>query len=259
MSFLIQYVADTAPWIYGICGLVALVNLYRFWMIRQERRQAVFSLEREKAVGELYNIFVVVIFILAVMGVTYFVSNTLAQAMSTVAQQPQSGGAEPDPLIVALPTPTYTPSPPTPTPTPAPPTPAEQPPSEVAVVVEESQPTVVLPTATPTAPSIVPPACVDERSILRSPGVNQAVSGQVNFVGTAVDPDFSYYKLEYAPGSNANQGFAYFGGGENQVREGFLAVLNAGALAPGAYTVRLVVVDTTGNFAPPCQVTIQVQ
>jgi hypothetical protein len=43
------------------------------------------------------------------------------------------------------------------------------------------------------------------------------------------------------------------------VQSGQLGTLNAGALPPGIYSVRVVVVDATGNFPVPCQTTIVIR
>ena len=80
MSILIDYVATYAPWIYFVCGVVALYQMYRTWLVRIERRQAVFSLEREKAVRDLGNIFSTALLLLLIMGITYFTSATLVKA-----------------------------------------------------------------------------------------------------------------------------------------------------------------------------------
>ena len=53
--------------------------------------------------------------------------------------------------------------------------------------------------------------------------------------------------------------WSYFDGGERPVQGGQLGTLNAGALAPGTYSVRIVVVDTSGNFPEPCQTTILIR
>ena len=67
MGVVFQVVATYAPYIYLACGLVALYQLYRLWQVRGERRQAVFSLEREKAVRDLSGIFSVAVILLAVV------------------------------------------------------------------------------------------------------------------------------------------------------------------------------------------------
>ena len=82
MMLLIELVAIYAPYIYAVCGLVALFQVYRAWQVRIERRQAVFSYEREKAIRELYSIYFTAFVLLAVMGSTYFVITTLAKAIA---------------------------------------------------------------------------------------------------------------------------------------------------------------------------------
>jgi hypothetical protein len=169
------------------------------------------------------------------------------------------------PAAVAAPVdpPTATPIPavPTLTPTTLEPTPT---PAEVVVqpVVEEPTAEVVVETpieeAAPT-PEFPPPVCPDERSVILSPGVNQRVQGQVTISGTVFHEDFWYYKLEFAPGANASEGFVYFAGAERQITEGDLAKLNTAALGNGTYTLKLTVVDNAGNFPPTCQVTIRVE
>lgn len=252
MSFLIRYVADAAPWIYAICGLVALYQLYKTWLARAERRQAVFSLEREKALSDLYNIFLVAMILLVVMGGTYFVSTTLATAVEPLVEETLA----PTPQALFIPTPTNTPLPATETPTV---TPTAPPRSPTPVPQRQVQQAAVADTPTPTPPSVPPAACPDGRSVISSPGNGQVIRGVVPIVGTAQHEQFDYYKLEYAPGANASGGFAYFDGGENQVAGGILGNLNSGALANGAYTVQLVVVDVTGNYPPPCRVNIIVE
>ncbi len=172
--------------------------------------------------------------------------------------------ATPVPAVaVPLDPPTATPIPavPTLTPTTLEPTPT---PAEVVVqpVVEEPTAEVVVETPTEEAaptPEFPPPVCADERSVILSPGVNQRVQGQVTISGTVFHEDFWYYKLEFAPGANASEGFVYFAGAERQITAGDLARLNSAALGNGTYTLKLTVVDNAGNFPPTCQVTIRVE
>ena len=76
--------------------------------------------------------------------------------------------------------------------------------------------------------------------------------------GTAQHASFKYYKLEYAIGANSKN-WSYFDGGEAPVQDGRLGTLNAGALPPGTYSIRVVVVDNTGNFPPPCETVIEIR
>lgn len=162
-----------------------------------------------------------------------------------------------DTPVVEPPTPTPeppTPEPPTPTPeppTPEPPTPTPEPPTP--------EPEVPTETPTPEPPQVVAPACADSRAAIFSPGVNQVVSGVVTVSGTATHGNLDYYKLEYAPGANAAGGFVYFDGRNNAVEGGPLGSIDTRNLANGEYTLRVTVVDQTGNFPPPCDVSVVVQ
>jgi len=128
------------------------------------------------------------------------------------------------------------PPPPTDTPTPLPPPPTDTP-----------------------VPVVQAPACPDGRALIFQPGVNQVVSGFVPVIGSATHDQFDYYKLEFAPGANAEGGFVYFDGTAVQISGGVLGNFNSPGVPNGVYTIRLIVVDTTGNFPPPCSVTVTVQ
>lgn len=152
-------------------------------------------------------------------------------------EQPPASETEPqpepepvEPAVVALPTPT--PEPPAPE-QPAPQQPAPQQPA--------------------------PAACADARSAISAPGMNQTLSGVIGVTGNATHDNFQHFKLEYAPGFNAGGGFVYFAGSSAQVSGGNLGSLDTGALPNGEYTIRLTVVDQTGNYPPPCDVNVIIQ
>jgi hypothetical protein len=253
MGIVIQSVANYAPWIYAICGMVALYQLYKIWLVREERKQAVFSLEREKAIRDTYSIFAVALILLLVMGFTYFMSTTLAEAVEPLVAE----ALAPTPALPFVPTPTNTPLPVTPTATwtvTPPPVVANEP----TPILDQGVTTPTPPPPTP-APVVQAPVCPDNRSLLLRPGQNEVVRGQVNVIGTATHESFQYYKIEYAPGAGASEGFNYIGGGNSPVVNNFLTSIDTAALGNGAWTIRLIVVDQTGNFPPPCQVTITVQ
>ena len=259
MGFLVEAIANIAPYIYATCGLLALFQLYRTWQVRAERRQAVFSLERDKAIDDLYRIFLSALLMLVVMGFTYFASTTLREAMlavesSSVLSSPDDSSTSPNTSLSALiPTPTFTPEPPTPTPLPTR--------IVVATPVPDNQEDDTQPEQSDTASNplpVSPALCPDGRAVILSPGNGAVVSGQVPIVGTAQHDRFSFYKLEFAA-SGANQNFNYFDGAENPVVGGLLGNLNSTAMANGTYVIRVVVVDATGNYPQPCSVTVTVQ
>jgi hypothetical protein len=258
MVVVFQIVATYAPYIYLVCGLAALYQLYRLWQVRGERRQALFSLERERAVRDLSSIFTVAMLLLIVMGVTYFASSTIPRAIVAAPQ------AEPTlpPQFALIITPTNTPIPVTPsatptgttTPTPEPPTP-----DPAAATLTAQAPPEATPTPEPVQQQIsVSAACPDVRAVISSPGNNAAVSGVFTLIGTATHDQFNFYKVEFAPGANAQEGFTYLADGRGQVFDGALASVNSRGFANGPWTFQLTVVDQTGNFPDPCRVTLNI-
>jgi hypothetical protein len=174
----------------------------------------------------------------------------------------------PAPQLPFVPTPTNTPLPATPTPTwtatvdPNAPTPepigTPTPEAETESVDSEAEEAATAtPTPAPTQPLVTAPVCPDSRAVLIRPGQNEVVAGVVNIIGTASHDNFSYFKVEYAPGGT--EGFVYLGGTNSPVVSNVLASFDTRALTNGVWTFRLTVVDQTGNWPPPCQVTVTVQ
>lgn len=257
MVVVFQIIATYAPYIYLICGLTALYQLYRLWQVREERRQAIFMLERERAVRELSGIFSVAMLLLVIMGFTYFASRTIPQA---IVAAPEAEPTLPPQFALVI-TPTNTPLPVTPSPTPTETaTPTPEPPTP-----EPGQPQPIEPPPTPTpepapiAQAGAPPACPDARAVIASPGNGTTVSGVFTLIGTATHEQFSYYKVEFAPGANAQNGFTYLADGRGPVFNGALASINSRGFANGPWTFQLTVVDLTGNYPDPCRVTLYIE
>jgi hypothetical protein len=94
---------------------------------------------------------------------------------------------------------------------------------------------------------------------ISSPATDDTVSGAVVIAGTASSPGFSYYKVEYSVDGDTwfpVDGDAYKH--ETAVTEGTLATWDTTAFQNGAYWLRAVVVDNTGNYvaSDPIMVTI---
>ncbi len=160
----------------------------------------------------------------------------------------QDRTATPSAIISATPTPTRTLIPTIAFPTshsatlPKTPTPA---PTETPVPTSG-------PTGTQTATD---GACTNPDSIITSPRVGAVLSGLVAFYGTARVPDFSFYKLEIRrEGASTSSGFVTFYTGTEQIQHGVLATLDTLAWADGEYWIRLVVVDSTGNYPERCAI-----
>lgn len=248
MTVLLQLIADNAGWVYAFCALIALWQLRIVLRAQRERRQSVFALEREAAFQRVVNALGIALALLVTMGGTYFIGNVLLEVVRPLVEE----STVPTPVLV-LPT-LETPATeltPTATPTPlATPTPFVKPtlrPLPTPVPEE--------PTATP-APAIVAPDCPNPGARLTSPGQGQNVGGAIVVMGTANLPNMQYYKLEFRPVGSSGD-FTYLTG-RNAPADGALGVWDTSPLPPGAYTLRLVVVDHTGNYPPPCEVTVNV-
>lgn len=203
-------------------------------------------------------------------------TNVLTTTVAATAEVviPTEGAVEeepaaPTPVATATQAPTPTPAPEEPTAPPAPPTPRPLAPTATSAPAEDAEATATPaaeeePAATeqPVEEEVVAPpaACPDPRAMIFSPGANEVISGTVQVFGTAQHEAFKYYKLEYALGADADPSgeFAFLMDVTQPVIEGSLATLDTTVLDNGVYTLRLTVVDQTGNFPPPCTVTVEI-
>ena len=195
-----------------------------------------------------FGAWTVAIGLMVVMGLVYLLSTVVSDAVAPMVREAKQPGT---PQVVVMGN--LTPSPTLPIPEVTPtltPTPRPRP-------TRRPEPTPV-PAPTADQPAVEPPRCPDPRAVITAPGRNASISGMVPVFGTAVHEDFKFYKLEYGIGANP-QNWSYFDGGESPVQNGRLGTLNAGALPPGTYGIRVVVVDTTGNFPTPCETVIVIR
>ena len=247
MAVIVDFIREFSPWIYGACAVAALWYLRVVLLARSERRSSVFALEREQALNRVFGAWGAAFALSALMAGVYLLSTVVFAA---VEPQLTAGQETPTPVAVAENAGTPTPSPTLPLPEITPtgtPTPRPRP------TARPTQPAPVGPTPT-AADAVRRPSCPDGRAAITQPGVGQVFSGPVTITGTAQHEAFDYYKLEYGAGASPNV-WSYFDGGEAPVSGGRLGVLNM--LPPGVYSIRIVVVDTSGNFPTPCQTTIE--
>lgn len=90
--------------------------------------------------------------------------------------------------------------------------------------------------------------CAGGNAAILAPTTGATVFGIVQIEGTAsLGGDFQYYKLEVAPVGTEAWG-DLTGQAAQQVVNGQLGVWDSAAVPDGAYTIRLRVVDPTGNY-----------
>jgi hypothetical protein len=247
MAIVVDLIRQYAPWIYGACALIALWYLRVVILARRERRYSVFNLEKETALNKTFGAWGAAFGIVLAMGLVYFLSTYVSDVVRPLVE-----------ADLPTPTPSFASAAATAGPTPTLPVPEITPtaaPTQKPRPTARPQPTVAPEQALqePPTPAVARPRCPDARAVITAPGVGAQVSGAVAIVGVAQHENFGFYKLEYGAGADPAV-WSYFGGGEQPVAGGQLGVLSP--LPPGTYSVRVVVVDSSGNFPPPCQTTI---
>ncbi len=126
--------------------------------------------------------------------------------------------------------------------------PATAGPTRVAAV-PGSPPGQPLPTATRRSSA---GACTDSGSFISAPTVGAVLSGVVPFYGTATHPDLQFYKLEVR--RQGTDEFVTVYTGQEHVHSGLVGTVNTPGFPNGEYWVRLVVVDSTGNYPERCSI-----
>lgn len=244
MTVFIEFMAKIALWIYLACGVVMLFYLRAIFVAWWERGTALHTAEKEAATSRAYHSVVAIGVLLLVMGAVALIA-TLAPALEGLP-----GEELPESMLVTPP-PALSPLPVTPTPT------LERP-TRPAVVVPTIPPFPLSPT--PTQPPPPASACPNPQARITSPGMGAKVKGRVEIWGTADIDQFQYYKVEYGLGETPPGWVVIDDLKYNPVSEGVLVVWNTAGLTPGTYTLRLTVVDITGNYPEPrCRVSVTLE
>lgn len=97
--------------------------------------------------------------------------------------------------------------------------------------------------------------CGNPASRITAPAVGAVLRGEVAFYGSATHADLSLYKLELRPEGSASAGdFVTSYTGTEPVTNGLLGTIDTRAFPNGSYWIRLVVVDSVGNYPEPCSI-----
>ena len=117
------------------------------------------------------------------------------------------------------------------------------------------------PTASPVAAAqdivVDSSGCANPNATLTSPKSGQRIAGAFEVDGTANIPNLAFYKFEIS-GAGTNGEWLSLGVGTTPVMNGQLGSFDATARESGNYAFRLVVLDSSGNFPPPCVVTVTI-
>lgn len=246
MEQVLEFIADYQWWIYGILGLLLLFYLRRALVARREGARSIFKLEQEQARNRYTRSVAISALVMVLMAAIFVLGNPVIPVAAPTPEP--TATITSGPLAASTLTPTPPPATITPTPTATTVRPTRQrPPTPTSEQVE-----------TPTPP-VRPAACPNPNVRITSPGTKQVIQGNFPVRGTANHSSFQYYKLEVGQGNNPREWTVVGQLHYAPVNGGVLETFNANAYPPGTYTLRLVVVDQTGNYPEPCQVTVTVQ
>jgi len=241
VSIIVTILKSYAIWLYALFAIIAVFALRSALRARGEIRQSIFSLEKEFARNRVYRGAAVAALMVLLAGALFAATHYSKPA------PPPTVEATPTATRLLRATPTLAPEEITPSPTPT---------NTRARPTRQPVPTTAPVTPTPTAPPVTPPVCPTSGVVLYSPSNGALLTGVTQLTGTADIEAFWYYKIEIGVGNNPSDwtviGELHYG----PVRDGLLGTVDANAFPPGEYTLRLVVVNNSGNFPEPCAVHI---
>ena len=234
---ILSFIHAYALWLYAIGVLATLLCLRELGQARKRAAETIFSLERELAgvrEGRARIALVVTLALLALL--TYF-------EISIVPEQPLPPLQEPTPTRFIIEAPTAIPVAPTPT---------------VTRIPTRPRPTGEPPTETPTL-TLAPPPCSNSSICMTYPTDSQVISGTVTIQGTATVENMQFYKIEYGLGESPEQWHSIGEMHPTAVVDGVLGVWDTTGFPAGVFTLRMTVVDITGNYPPPHDVRVTIQ
>ena len=242
-------------WLYPI-GVVALLIYLRAWLVAsRDLRASLFTLERDTALSRMHRAatgaFAVFGLLVALFLLQFYLGRTV-DISELIRPTPTPE------FMVHVDfdlTPTPTPTMPTDVDLTSAPTPTRRATPHPITLVPTVDTTPAEPTNTVSAP---PAQCGNPGVQLLQPGQGARVRGSVDVRGTANIQNFQFYKIEMGLGEHPS-GWSVIGDiHRNPVTSGHLETWETAALPAGTYTLRLVVVDASGNFPPPCEVHVTV-
>lgn len=211
-------------WIYLILGAAGLVYLGLTLKWVAAYRNALFGLERERALASLSRYGAMMALVVAALMGTFFTATFLGPAV------PLGARPTPVPTVSLLSTPqngvigeggTFVPS------------------TELALGTPEGV------------------GCTNPLATLSSPAPDASLTGTVDIDGTANIANFAFYKYEFRVANSADPWQA-ISAGTTPVVDDLLGKWDTSLVPSGDYDFRLVVTDTSGNAPLPCVIRVHV-
>jgi len=226
MEYVIKFLADFEVPIYLILGIVAVVYLRRIVISLEEKRTAIFGLEREAAQRKVTAAASILILVGLMTIMEFVVATFLAGELSQEASFAT-------PTIEMLTTPTTTL--PGPVPTDATPTPTLYPQAKIEGIISE---------------------CVNDVLEIESPVHDGEVSGVVEITGSVNTPSLGSYRYDFSTMGEPNWQTIAAGSGVRMDEN--LGSWYTSDLAAGPYMLRLVALDNEGKETSTCVIVVNV-
>jgi len=228
MTAVIRFLAQLEIPIYILLGVVAIIYLRRLMISLEERRLAVFGLERDAAQVKISQATTVLILIGLLTMAEFVVASFLAENLSAEAVYAT-------PTVQASRTPTLSP------------TPGE--PDEDATETPTPYPQAVL--------EGIESNCVQGVLEITSPKHMDTVSGVVEIFGSVNTPAFGSYEYEYSMVGRPN--WQTIAAGSEAGVDKSLGFWYTTTLTPTNYMLRLIALDNQGNEQSACVIVVKVE
>lgn len=255
MMTVVHLLAEYAFFLYIACFIGILFFFFRYLRARQKRKEALFGLELEIADKRQTSLRIYMLVILLVAALIAFIQNVIEPGLPIV----HTIAATATPDIFRTPPPTFTNITPSPTATLTPTlalptvTPAYLAATSEVVETPAEEETI---TATPLEQ---PPQASDALCAITQPADGSTIEGEVTIIGSASADNFYFFKLEaYGPETNGVWASVIGEVANKPVVNGVLGTANFSGWAPGGYSLRIVIVDSTSNEVAGCFISINV-
>lgn len=222
MGFVYRSLEIYAPLVYIALLILGLFVFRRMWSTWREWRDAVYTLERDFALGRLVRATTVGFMVLAAFFAEFYIVTFIAPSLPATGLM-----LTPTLDLLATPQPTlpFTNL------------------TEAALTPTQSVQTGMS-------------GCVEGQIMISSPVPGQQVSAVVDLIGTADVPNFGFYKYEFAP--VGSQIWATIAAQREPQQDGPLGKWNTLPLDNGEYFLRLVITDNAGESLEPCVISVRV-
>lgn len=221
MGYVYRSLDTYEPLIYISLAILGLFVFRRMWVMWREWRDAVYTLEREFALGRLGRATALGFLVLALFFVEFYIATFVAPSL------PASD-------LMTTPTLDLLASPPA-----------------TLLPVNATQAALV---TQPVQSGMS--GCITDQIMITSPRSGEDVSAVVDLIGTANVPNFGFYKYEIA--LEGTQNWATVSAEREPKNNELLGRWNTLSLSNGNYFLRLVITDNVGNALEPCVISIRV-